>query len=118
MGAAAAITANPLPGTIFTVVFVGILYFAFKLTLGPYARQKRLMRSGKQAVGTTLEVEDAGATVNKIYSLIKVRLEVHPPEGEPYRVEAKMLVSRLQVPQIQPGLVVPVMYDPKRTPQA
>ncbi|NPV59404.1 MAG: DUF3592 domain-containing protein [Actinobacteria bacterium] len=112
-GAAAAIIASPILGTIFTVVFFGIFYFAFKLTLGPYAKQKRLLRSGRQAEGTILAVEDTGVTVNEIYPLIKVRLEVRPPGGKPYQAETKMLISRLQVPQIQPGLVVPVMYDPK-----
>ncbi len=97
---------------ILTLVFLLGFYFAFKLTLGPYARQKRLMRSGRRAEATILEVEDTGVTVNKIYPLVKVRLEVRPPDGEPYRAETKMLVNRLAVPQIQPGLVVPVMYDP------
>lgn len=98
---------------LFGLAFFAVFFFAFKLTLGPYAKQKRLLRSGRQAVGTILAVEDTGVTVNEIYPLIKVRLEVRPPEGEPYRAETKMLVSRLQVPQVQPGLEVPVMYDPK-----
>lgn len=112
-GAVAAIVVSPLVGGIFTVVVVAIIYFSFRAALGPYAKQKRLMRSGKRAEATILEVEDTGVTINEIYPLIKVRLEVRPPDGEPYRAETKMLVNRLEVPQIQPGLVVPVMYDPR-----
>lgn len=98
---------------ILVLVSSSVFYFALRLTLGPYAKRKRLMRSGKQAEATILEVEDTGVTINEIYPLIKVRLEVRPPGGEPYRAETKMLVNRLEVPQIQPGLVVPVMYDPR-----
>lgn len=112
-GAAMAIIYSPIFGTIFTVAVFGIIFLTFHLALGPYAKQKRLLRSGKQATGTILEVEDTGVTINEIYPLIKVRLEVQPPGGAPYQAETKMLVSRLEVPQIQPGLVVPVLYDPK-----
>ncbi len=38
---------------------------------------------------------------------------MRPTNGQPYQVEIKELISRLDIPQFQPGAVVPVMYDPK-----
>jgi hypothetical protein len=44
--------------------------------------------------------------------MVRMLLEVQPP-GEPaFQAEAERLVSRLQIPQIQPGNVVGVKYDP------
>jgi hypothetical protein len=112
VGAIAAIIASPVFGIVFTLIMVAVFYIAFKFALGPYAKQRALAKSGKQAEGTILGVEDTGVTVNEIYPLIKVRLEVRPPGGQPYEAETKMLINRMEIPQIQPGLVVPVLYDP------
>jgi hypothetical protein len=40
-------------------------------------------------------------------------LEVQPATGSPFQAETEMLVSRLEIPQIQPGMVVSVKYDSK-----
>jgi hypothetical protein len=112
-GMIVAIIAWPLFGIIFTLVTVSIIYFSFRAALGPYGKRKALMKSGKPAEATILEVEDTGVTINEIYPLVKVRLQVRPPGGQPYEAETKMLINRMEIPRIQPGLVVQVMYDPK-----
>lgn len=40
-------------------------------------------------------------------------LAVDPPDGERYEARANALVSRLDVPSIQPGRIFPVKFDPK-----
>ena len=40
-------------------------------------------------------------------------LEIHAEEMGPYEAETEALISILWVPQIQPGAVLPVKYDPK-----
>ncbi len=37
---------------------------------------------------------------------------MNPDGAAPYEAHTKALVSRLDIPQIQPGRVVPVRYDP------
>jgi hypothetical protein len=45
---------------------------------------------------------------------VHLTLEVHPRDLTPnFQAETEMLVSRLQIPQIQPGAVVNVRYDPE-----
>jgi hypothetical protein len=39
-------------------------------------------------------------------------LEVYPPNGLPYLVETKQLISRLQTSMYQPGGIIPVLIDP------
>jgi Protein of unknown function (DUF3592) len=112
-GAIVAIIVAPLIGTIFVLIFVAVFYFAFRAALGPMAKREKLRKSGAQAEATILEVTDTGMTINEIYPVIKLRLEVRPPNGQPYQVETKELINRMDIPQFQPGAVVPVMYDPK-----
>jgi hypothetical protein len=113
VGIIVAIIANPIFGIVFGAIFVAAFYFAFRATLGPVARREALKKSGVQAEATILEVTDTGWTVNEIYPVIKLRLEVRPPNGQPFQAEIKELINRLDIPQFQPGAVVPVMYDPK-----
>jgi hypothetical protein len=112
-GAIVAIIASPIFGTIFVVVFVAILYFTFRTVLAPIGRREALQKSGVQAEATILEVTDTRWTLNEIYPIIKLLLEVRPPGGEPFRVETKEVINRLEIPRFQPGAVVPVIYDPK-----
>lgn len=112
-GVIVAIIASPIFGTVFVVIFVAVFYFAFRAALGPVARREALQKSGVQAEATILEVTDTGWTVNEIYPVIKLRLEVRPPNGQPFQTEIKEMINRLDIPQFQPGSVVPVMYDPK-----
>jgi hypothetical protein len=58
-----------------------------------------------------MKVWDTGTTINQD-PLVRMVLEVHPPGGAPFQAETERLVSRLQIPQIQPGMVVEVKYDP------
>ena len=44
---------------------------------------------------------------------VRIGLQVNPPNGAPYQTEATMVISYLMIPQVQPGLTVPVKIDPK-----
>jgi hypothetical protein len=72
-------------------------------------------RLSKTGIGTTakvMEVNDTGVTVNSSPQ-IKMLLEVYPPNGQPYLVETKQLISRLQTSMYQPGGMIPVLIDPE-----
>src|SRR4029077_7011651 len=46
--------------------------------------------------------------------VITVGVEVPPADRPPYRGTIKrLLISRLEVPQFQPGRVIPVRFDPR-----
>ena len=54
---------------------------------------------------------DTGTTINQD-PVVEFVLEVHSQEGEVYEARTRALVSRLAVPQVQPGRTVPVAVDP------
>lgn len=73
---------------------------------------KRIRRVGQAAEATVLEIRDTGMTVND-NPIVAFRLRVQPVSGEAYEVETRGLVGRLDVPQVQPGAVLPVAIDPQ-----
>ncbi len=72
---------------------------------------KRIRRVGQPAEAMVLEIRDTGMTVNNDI-LVAFRLQVRPSGGAPYEVETRGLVGRLDVPQVQPGAILPVAIDP------
>jgi hypothetical protein len=98
---------------IFALVFFGIFFFAFRKVFGPMGKQRKLQKIGIPAEATILEVGETGITVNNIYPVVKLKLEVRPPGGQPYQAELQTIIERLDIPQFQPGTVLAVKYDPK-----
>jgi hypothetical protein len=72
---------------------------------------KRIRRVGQSADAEVLEIRDTGITVNDD-PVVAFRLRVRPVSGTPYEVETRGRVGRLDVPQVQPGAVLPVAIDP------
>jgi len=72
---------------------------------------KRIRRVGQTAEALVLEIRDTGMTLNDD-PIVAFRLEVRPVSGEPYEVETRGRIGRLDIPQIQPGAVLPVAIDP------
>ena len=72
-----------------------------------------ILAIGKPASATIIDISDTGITINQD-PVVAFVLEVHPEHGASFRANTKALVSRLDVPQIQPGRTVPVKFDPKQ----
>lgn len=72
---------------------------------------RRIRRVGQSAEALVLAIADTGMTVNDD-PIVEFRLRVRPVSGEPYEVRTRGLVGRLDVPQVQPGAVLPVAIDP------
>src|SRR5580704_15862128 len=74
---------------------------------------KELQASGIPAEAAILQIWDTGITVNED-PVIGMRVEVRPKDGAPYEATIKKSeISRLDLPQFQPGNVIPVRIDPK-----
>lgn len=71
-----------------------------------------LAQRGVSATARILEIWDTGWTIND-NPVIGMRVEVDAPDRPPFeaRIE-KTTVSRIAIPQFQPGAVVPVRFDP------
>lgn len=97
---------------VLAVIIIGVIAFAFGKVFGPMARQQALQKTGTPAEATITGLVETGLTVNNIYPVVKIQLEVRPPGGQPYQAEIRTMVSRLDIPKIQQGTVVKVVYDP------
>jgi hypothetical protein len=74
---------------------------------------KDLQRVGVSAQAEILSIGETGLTVNG-NPVITLDVEVRPADRAPYHATIKrLLVSRLEVPQFQPGRVIPVRFDPR-----
>lgn len=73
---------------------------------------RRIQAIGIPASGEILEIWDTGMTLND-NPVIGLRVIVSPQDGDPYEaIIAKSVVSRVHLPQFQPGSIVPLMCDP------
>ena len=68
--------------------------------------------NGLPATATVLKIWETGVKVNDT-PVVGFLLEVQAEGMQPYQAETKALISILQIPQIQPGAVLKVKYDPE-----
>jgi hypothetical protein len=72
-----------------------------------------IQRRGRQASALVLELWDTGMTLNDD-PVVGLKVRVEAWGVSPYDVTiAKSLVSRVHIPQVQPGVTVPVYVDPQ-----
>jgi hypothetical protein len=69
------------------------------------------IKNGVAAKAVVLKVWDTGVTINNS-PRVGLLLEVKPEGGEPFQVEARKLISRLNATMVQPGATAEVIYDP------
>lgn len=89
------------------VIFIGVERFLKRLD------NSDLLQHGQPATATVLAVHDTGMTINNIYAVLELTLEIHPPQRSPYTVRSRTLLSRTQWGLLQPGMVVQVRVDPQ-----
>lgn len=93
------------------LITVGVIFVILRV-MKSFGPDKDTLASGTPGQATILKVWQTGAMVNYNPQL-GLLLEVRPPTGEPYQVEVKMVVPMVNIPQFQPGAVVPVKINPK-----
>lgn len=79
--------------------------------MGGISDAKTLQQIGTPAEATIVEIWDTGVSINDD-PVVGFLLEVRPEGREAYRAKTKLLVSKVHIPQFQPGRVVPVRVDP------
>ena len=107
------IVTSGVTGVILVAVTIAVTVFCFWFFFAAEARRFNILKRGEPAEASILEVKETGITIQKNYPVAKLRLEVRPGEGEPYRVWTKCMVNRFDIPAFQPGAVVQVMVDPR-----
>jgi len=69
-----------------------------------------ILRIGTAATAQIVRLIDTGTTINND-PVVEFVLRVNPPDGQPYEARTKALVSRPDIPSVQPGRVAPVRFD-------
>jgi len=115
IGMGAAIVAAPIPGIIFSVVFIVIFGGMFLFFMLPFFNNSQIVKNGKDASATVLQIWDTGVTIN-MNPEIGLLLQVTPTDGTPaFQAKATKLISRLETSMYQPGVTLQVKYDPNNT---
>lgn len=74
--------------------------------------RRRILQRGRVAGARVLSIWDTGTTIN--YSpVVRLLLEVDPPDQPAFQAETEQLISRVRIPRVQPGARVRVAYDPR-----
>ncbi len=81
-----------------------------KQTLGGVQDQQRLMQEGHPGQATVKATRDTGKTLNENPE-VEFDLTVEL-DGSSYEVTHRQIVSRISLPEYQPGASVPVRVDP------
>lgn len=100
--------------TIFTLILVVLLAGCTVADrMSGVSEAKRLQEAGAPAKARILKIWDTGITVNDD-PVIGLEVEIAREDGSVYTATIpKSLISRLDVPQFQPGLTVGVRIDPQ-----
>src|SRR5579863_6851803 len=94
----------------FCALAAGLAGFWFA---GCFGMSNELAAHGVSAAATVEEIWDTGWTVNDD-PVIGMKVRVQPPDHQPFEAIIKHTeISRIAVPQFQPGQVIPVRYNPQ-----
>ena len=102
---------------IFAVSF-GVMFFAFKNVFKYFlagSKRKEILAKGRPAKAKIVNLGESGkgtVTVNN-QPFVTMTLEVMDGDKPPYKVKLQTIVSRLALPQFQPGAVISIKIDPK-----
>lgn len=98
-----------LLGIATVVVVVAVVFFSTMFVMRTIMPAR--IRNGVTAPAKVLTVSDTGVSVND-NPQVELLLEVRPRDKAAFQAQAKMLVSRLNVSLVQPGISAEVIYDP------
>ena len=99
-----------------SMIAAGVLFLVAMLLISAPSllggiENSKILENGQPATARILSLADTGTTINND-PMIHFKLEVHSPDGTVFNAETERLVSRLQIPQIQPGTEINVKFDP------
>lgn len=102
-----------IPAALVAVASLGLLGCGMIDNMSGVSQAKDLQAHGIAAEATIVKIWDTGITVNGD-PVIGMQVEVRPADRPAYEATIeKTLISRLDVPQFQPGKVIAVRFDPK-----
>lgn len=100
-----------LMGAGFLVVSLALI-FGFVIWLSVKRRRiADLVATGKQGTAVVLKLSDTGVRVNDD-PRVKLLLEVHIPNYQPYKAQKTVTLPLIYLPQVQTGSTINILADP------
>ena len=96
---------------IFAVVILAILCFVVGPIVWSHFRRGDVLKNGVDGTAKILEITDTGTRYNT-NPVVRISLMVTDAKGKEFKAEVKMPISPVRLSGYQPGMVVPVKYDP------
>jgi hypothetical protein len=96
---------------LFTVVVTGAVIFVIYRVMKGMGPNRQILQTGIPAQATIRQVWQTGTYIN-MNPQVGMQLEVRPPNGAPYVAQVTAVVPMINIPQFQPGTVVPVKISP------
>jgi hypothetical protein len=91
-----------------------VIFFVYRTVAGVTGNTKAgraLMATGADAQATVLGLQQTGTYVNMNPQVV-LTLQVSPPGQAPFQAQTSTILPMVAVPQVQPGAVINVKYDP------
>ena len=101
----------------FTVVLtIGVMVYVRRYLIpsimGMASQDKEVMQNGLPGKATIISVMETGVRLNHMPQ-VQLGVEVQPDSGgSPYQAQMKIVIQTVQIPQFQPGAVIPVKISP------
>lgn len=99
--------------TLVTTLITIVAIVLIRRAVGP---NRGVLKSGIAGEATILSVRQTGVQVND-QPQVAFELEVRVPGRSPYQAQTKAVIPIINVPQFQPGNVIPVKVDPNKPDQ-
>ena len=96
---------------LFTVVVFGVVGFIIWRVMKSMGPNREILKTGIPAKATIRQVWQTGTFVN-YNPQVGLQLEVQPPTGSAYMAQVNVVVPMVNIPQFQPGVVLPVKISP------
>lgn len=102
----------PLLSTVIVLAIIGVGVALFwRKVSRDVAKMEARIEGAVPAKAKVVAVGRSWTQKNRGSVMIRLRLEVYPPEGEPYQVRATWEVDPASIPKVQEGQTVAVKID-------
>ena len=96
---------------IIALITLGGTGFIFWKVFSKMGEASRIRQIGVPATAQILQLADTGTTIND-NPQVMLTMNVQSPQFGAYQVQTTAIISRLAIPRVQPGAMVPVKIDP------
>jgi hypothetical protein len=76
-------------------------------------RMEELVATGKQGTAVILGISDTGTRIND-NPRVKLLLEIHIPNYQPYHAQKTVTLPLIYLPQVQTGSTINILADPEQ----